>query len=77
MIDENEKIDHKIENNRLVPQIDDDGHIWSSYLLINYKNNAYDIINTNYNQNQMEMENKLCKIRINKYKFRKENDLIY
>jgi hypothetical protein len=51
MIDENEKIDHKIENNRLVPQIDDDGHIWSSYLLINYKNNAYDIINTNYNQN--------------------------
>ena len=51
MIDDFKKIDHYIENNRLVPKIDDDGHIGSSYLLINYKNNAYDIINTNYNQN--------------------------
>ena len=41
------KLDHKIENNRLVPDIDEEGHIKSSYLLINYTNNAYDIINTN------------------------------
>lgn len=45
MIDNN--IDHKIENNRLVPNIDKDSHISSSYLLLNYTNNAYDIINTN------------------------------
>jgi hypothetical protein len=43
----NKKLDHKIENNRLVPQIDENGHIESSYLLINYEKNAYDIINTN------------------------------
>ena len=47
MIDKNNKLDHQIENNRLVPKIDDDGRIESSYILINYKNNAYDIINTN------------------------------
>ena len=75
----NYKINHEIENNRLVPQIDDDGKIMSTYLLINYsiKNNSYDIINTNHNQNKSEMENNLCKIKINKYKFRKENDFIH
>ena len=77
MINKYKKIDHQIENNRLVPKIDDDGHIVSSYLLINYENNAYDIINTNYNQNQSDMQNNLCKIRINKYKFRMKNDFIH
>ena len=75
----NNKLDHKIENNRLVPQIDEKGHIKSSYLLINYTKNAYDIINTNENEelSQWKMENNLCKIKIYKYKFRKENDLIH
>ena len=75
----NNKLDHKIENNRLVPDIDEKGHIKSSYLLINYTKNAYDIINTNENekQNQFEIQNNFCKIKIYKYKFRKENDLIH
>ena len=73
------KLDHKIENNRLLPDIDEKGHIKSSYLLINYTNNAYDIIKTNENEklSLWKMENNLCKIKIYKYKFRKENDLIY
>lgn len=45
----NNKIDHKIENNRLIPQFDEDGRIKGSYLLINYTNNAYDIIETKQN----------------------------
>jgi hypothetical protein len=41
------KIQHQIENNRMVPRIDDKGIVKGSYLLINYTNNqlAYDIIN--------------------------------
>jgi len=55
---------HQIENNRMIPNIDDNGMVKGSYLMINYKNNqlAYDIINVDLSDDKNIIKNNLCRI---------------
>jgi len=58
------KMQHQIENNRMIPNIDDNGMVKGSYLMINYKNNqlAYDIINVDLSDDKNIIKNNLCRI---------------
>jgi len=58
------KMQHQIENNRMIPNIDDNGMVKGSYLMINYKNNqlSYDIINVDFSDDKNIIKNNLCRI---------------
>ena len=60
-----EKImEHQIENNRMIPKIDDNGMVDGSFLMINNKNNqlAHDIINVDLIDDKNTIKNNLCRI---------------